>query len=163
MILLKIVKYKLKHLNKYFMSKEVEVKVKAINPEYIPIYGSDEAAGFDFFANEDVLIQPGETKLVGTGVSVALPKGYEIQIRPRSGKSLKSKLRVANSPGTIDSDYRGEIKIICDNIGTEELIVLRGERIAQGVLQEVPKAKFVQVYHLDTTERNEKGFGSSGG
>lgn len=145
------------------MSKTVDVKFKIVNPDYSPFYASEEAAGFDLFANENVIIPPHATRIVKTGLSVELPVGYEIQIRPRSGKSAKTSLRIANSPGTIDSDYRGDIGIICDNIGDDELVIVRGERIAQGVLAEVPKANFIHVYTLNKTDRDEKGFGSSGG
>lgn len=141
---------------------KIDIKIVVDHDGCMPVYGSDEAAGFDFHANANVVIKPGDTQLIPTGVKVELPKGYEIQIRPRSGKSLRTKLRVANSPGTIDSDFRGEIMIICDNIGDEEIAVWKGERIAQGVLKEVPRANFINTGYIEETERNEKGFGSTG-
>lgn len=127
----------------------------------IPEYQTKGAAGFDFHAIEEYIIDSGCTGLVKTGLSVKVPTGYELQVRPRSGMSLKTKIRVANSPGTIDSDYRGEIGIIIDNIGKEAYVINAGDRIAQGVLSKVYKAQFIEKGELDETERADKGFGST--
>lgn len=139
-----------------------------LHPEaVIGQYMSTGAAGFDLYATETVDIFPGETKLVKTGIAVAIPEGYELQVRPRSGTSLKTKLRVANSPGTVDSDYRGEICIIVDNIdfkGLSELpiTVNKGERIAQAVINKIEIPEFEEVDSLEETERGDKAFGSTG-
>ena len=132
----------------------------------LPKYESSGAAGMDIRANEDVVIPPGETTLIKTGLFVAIPIGYEIQIRPRSGLSLKSSFRVANAPGTVDSDYRGEVCIIGQNLSkSESFLVQTGDRIAQMVLQQVPVINWVPVstkIELPNTERGAGGFGSSG-
>lgn len=139
-----------------------EVKVKKLSDKaIIPKYQSNGAAGFDFHSTEDIVIMPGETKLIGTGLSFEIPEGSEIQVRPRSGLSAKTKIRVSNSPGTVDCDYRGEVKIILDNIGNMPFTVSVGDRIAQGVLCPVQRALFEEG-DLDETERGNKGFGSSG-
>ncbi len=109
-----------------------------------------------------VIIAPGETKVVSAGFKVELPKGYEMQVRPRSGNSAKTKLRVANSPGTIDSDYRGIVGVILENIGNEPIVVFEGDKIAQAIIAEVPEVKLVGVEALSDTQRGEGGFGSSG-
>lgn len=142
---------------------KIDVKVKPMfEKAVIPTYESEGAAGFDFYSIKDYVIEPGEVELVRTGLAVEIPEGYEIVIRPRSGLSLKTKLRVANSPGTIDSDYRGEIKIILENTGSESIKVNTGDRIAQGVLKKVPKANFIKVRKLNKTNRGEGGFGHTG-
>jgi dUTP pyrophosphatase len=109
------------------------------------------------------IILPGEIKVISAGFKVEIPEGHEMQIRPRSGNSLKTNLRIANSPGTIDSDYRGEVGVIVDNIGDEPIIVFDGDRIAQAVIQEVPSVSLEQVDSLELkTNRGEGGFGSTG-
>lgn len=131
----------------------------------IPSYAHDSDAGFDFHSIKDYKIEPGQLVLVRTGLKMAIPDGYEIQIRPRSGLSLKTSLRVANSPGTIDSGYRGEIKVILENTGAgcaEWVKIEKGQRIAQGVLKKAPQANFKEVESLEESERGEGGFGSSG-
>lgn len=128
----------------------------------IPKYQTAGAAGFDFHSTEDKVIMPGETVLIGTGLSFQLPEYTELQVRPRSGMSLKTKLRVSNAPGTIDRDYTGEVKIILDNIGVTPYTVKVGDRIAQGVLAPVLQASFVEVEELSDTARGAGGFGSSG-
>ena len=145
---------------------KIDVKIKKLHPDAItPTYGTDGAAGFDFYALEDVTLNPGDTKLIKTGIAMAIPEGYEIQVRPRSGMSLKTAFRVANAPGTIDSDYRGECCIIGHHSQGSELRKLhikKGDRIAQGVLNKVPQANFQLVEELDDTERGQGGFGSTG-
>lgn len=129
----------------------------------LPAYATDGAAGMDVLSAEDVTLQPGERWPVATGLAVAIPHGYEIQVRPRSGLALKHGISVPNSPGTIDSDYRGELKVILINHGTSEFTVLRGDRIAQLVLVPVVRASWLKVDELDETARGEGGFGSTGG
>jgi dUTP pyrophosphatase len=114
------------------------------------------------FANETVTLNGGDTVIVKTGIKVAIPIGYEIQIRPRSGLSYKTGLRVANAPGTIDSDYRGEVGVIMYNTSDENITIFKGDKIAQMVLSEVPMIKWNEVESLDETERGEGGFGSTG-
>ena len=136
--------------------------VKLHKDAVVPTYGTTGAAGFDFCSVDNVIVEPGQTVIVKTGLAMAICEGFEIQVRPRSGMSVKTKIRVANSPGTIDSDYRGEIGIIVDNIGTEDYEIHVGDRIAQGVLSIVPQASFISVDSLDETERGAGGYGSTG-
>lgn len=129
----------------------------------LPEYKTSGAAAFDFESMIDIIINPNETKIIPTGLAFEIPDGYELQVRPRSGLSAKTKLRVSNSPGTIDSDYRGEVCIILDNISSEESYTInKGERIAQGVISKVEKITFEEVENLSETERGEAGFGSTG-
>lgn len=131
----------------------------------LPKYETLGAAGMDVRANEPVDLRPGETKLIPTGIFVAIPVGYEIQVRPRSGLSLKTKFRVANAPGTVDSDYRGELCIIAENIGNEWIKFDLGERISQIVLSYVPQIVWDTVMSRDDlgkTQRGTGGFGSTG-
>lgn len=145
------------------MLRDSIIKIKKLNDNaVVPQYQTEGAAGFDFHSTEEKLIMPGETALISTGLSVELPLDVELQVRPRSGMSAKSKVRVANSPGTIDSDYRGEIKIILDNTGLSPYTINVGDRIAQGVLAPVLRAEFEVVTELGDTERGAGGFGSSG-
>jgi len=141
----------------------IKLKVKKLSYlAQIPAYQTDEAAGFDLHSIEDVVVGPNERKLIGTGLSFEIPKGYEIQIRPRSGLAYKHGISVLNSPGTIDSDYRGEIKVLVINHSKEDFEIKVGERIAQAVIQEVIQATFEEVDELNTTTRGEGGFGSTG-
>lgn len=134
---------------------------KSSNP--LPQYETDGSAGMDIRSNVDNwIIYPGETCIVKTGLYVAVPCGYELQIRPRSGLSLKSGIRVANSPGTIDSDYRGEIGVLLWNTGEDAFEVKLGDRIAQMVLCPVYIMEFEEVESLDETVRGAGGFGSTG-
>ncbi|MCB8878819.1 dUTP diphosphatase [Acidisoma cellulosilytica] len=130
----------------------------------LPAYASAGAAAVDFLAAIDgpVEIAPGGRVAIPTGLAVALPTGHELQVRPRSGLALKNGILVANSPGTIDEDYRGEIKIILLNAGTEAFRVERGMRIAQGVLAPVTRMRWQEVESLDETARGTGGFGSTG-
>lgn len=143
----------------------VEVKITKLNPDaIIPTYAHSTDAGADICAIEDTTIEPGETKIVKTGLAVAIPAGYEIQLRPRSGLSLKSPLRIANAPATIDSDYRGEIGIIVWNTDDIPYVIDKGTKIAQMVLAETPKIKWDVVESVDDlgeTERGNGGFGST--
>ncbi len=128
----------------------------------LPAYASDHAAGLDIVAAETLTLAPGARHAVATGFAIAIPEGYEVQVRPRSGLALKHGLAVVNSPGTIDSDYRGEIKVILANLGDAPFEVVRGERIAQLVPAPVLRAAFREVEDLDSTARGAGGFGSTG-
>ncbi len=129
----------------------------------LPIYATAGAAGMDVVSAEDVTIAPGGRHAVATGLSVAIPVGFEIQVRPRSGLALKHGISVPNAPGTVDSDYRGEVKVILINHGAEAFDIRRGDRVAQLVLAPVTRASWIEVEELDETVRGEGGFGSTGG
>ena len=128
----------------------------------LPVYASSEAAGLDVVAAEDVTLEPGARHAVATGFAIAIPHGYEVQVRPRSGLALKHGITCLNTPGTIDSDYRGEVKVILANLGSDPFEVRRGERIAQLVPAPVLRADFVEVASLEATGRGAGGFGSTG-
>ena len=145
----------------------VTLKVKRLdnNPDLpLPSYQSGGSSGLDLRAAvaEEVTLRPGELMLIPTGLSISLPKGYEAQIRPRSGLALRYGLGLINSPGTIDADYRGEVGLIAINWGREPLTIRRGERIAQVVISKVSRARVEEVDELDATERGKGGFGHSG-
>jgi dUTP pyrophosphatase len=129
----------------------------------LPGYASIGAAGMDIVSAEDVTIAPDARHAVATGFAVAIPTGFEIQVRPRSGLALKHGITVPNTPGTIDSDYRGELKVILINHGSAPFAILRGDRIAQLVLAPVTQASWLEVSELDETVRGTGGFGSTGG
>ena len=129
----------------------------------LPRYATAGAAGMDVLSAEDVIIEPGARHAVATGLAVAIPPGYEIQVRPRSGLALKHGISVPNTPGTIDSDYRGELKVILINHSAEPFAIHRGDRIAQLVLAPVTLAEWDEVSELDETMRGAGGFGSTGG
>ena len=128
----------------------------------VPRYASEDAVGLDVSAAEDLILQPGERHAVATGFAIEIPRGYEVQVRPRSGLAIKSGITCLNTPGTIDSDYRGEVKVILINLGQEPFGVRRGERIAQLVPAPVLRADFVEVGELGDTQRGSGGFGSTG-
>lgn len=130
----------------------------------LPFYATESSAGMDLRAAVEgsETIKPGERKLIPTGISMALPVGYEAQVRPRSGLALKQGITVLNTPGTIDADYRGEVCVILINLGKEDFVVERGMRIAQMVIAPVTQAEISLVQDLDETERGEGGFGSTG-
>ncbi|NPD92591.1 dUTP diphosphatase [Xylanibacter muris] len=142
------------------------ISIKVINKGHqrLPAYATEQSAGMDLRANIDapVTLRPMERRLIGTGLHIALPPGYEAQIRPRSGLALKHGITVLNSPGTIDADYRGEIMVLLVNLSSEDFIVNDGERIAQMVIAEYGKAGFVEVDELDDTARGEGGYGHTG-
>jgi dUTP pyrophosphatase len=127
-----------------------------------PDYATDGAAGLDVVAAEDVTLAPGQRHPVATGFAMAIPSGYEVQVRPRSGLALKHGITCLNTPGTIDEDYRGEVKVILANLGSEPFEVRRGERIAQLVPAPVLRAEFREVAELAETQRGLGGFGSTG-
>lgn len=143
--------------------KKLGVKVKILNPDaMIPKYQTEEAAGFDLHSAEEKIIKTGERDVVKTGLAVALPKGYELQVRPRSGLALKNGITVLNTPGTVDSDYRGELMVILLNTSKEDFAIKKGDRIAQAVIKEILQADFAVVDELDSTGRGTGGFGSTG-
>tara|TARA_B100001540_G_scaffold198367_1_gene174746 strand:- start:11 stop:448 length:438 start_codon:yes stop_codon:yes gene_type:complete len=143
----------------------VKVLVKKLNPKVqLPSYKTDGASGMDLmaFVENSVKIAPNNSALIPTGISVAMPNDVEIQIRPRSGLAAKSKISVLNTPGTIDSDYRGEIKVILFNHGSDEFIVNNRDRVAQMILTPILKIDFEEVDDLPKTIRGSGGFGSTG-
>ncbi len=145
----------------------LKVQVKVLpHGEGIPLprYMSDHAAGMDLYAAvmEEMKIPPGEWKLVPTGLSIALPEGYEAQVRPRSGLALKQGISVLNTPGTVDADYRGEVGVILMNHSREDLVVKRGDRIAQMIVNQIERIEFDKVAELPSSERGAGGFGHTG-
>jgi dUTP pyrophosphatase len=128
----------------------------------VPRYASEDAVGLDIGAAEELTLQPGERHAFATGFAIEIPRGYEVQVRPRSGLAIKHGITCLNTPGTIDSDYRGEVKVILINLGQEPFEVRRGERIAQLVPAPVLRADFVEVGELGETGRGSGGFGSTG-
>jgi len=140
----------------------VDVKIKLQEGAVVPSYGTTGSAGCDVSSLEGLTLPPGERHLVTTGVSLEMPEGWECQIRPRSGLAYKHGLTVLNSPSTIDSDYRGEIRVLLFNSSDRPYVVQRGERIAQLVFAPVARATFEVVDRLSETERGSDGFGSTG-
>lgn len=140
----------------------MKIKVKKLHQDaIIPVYQTKGASGFDLHALEDVNVYSKATMLIKTGLSFEISEGYEMQVRPRSGMSLKTKIRVSNSPGTVDSDYRGEVCVIIDNLSDSEFFIKKGDRIAQGVICPIVQAEIDEVENLSLTERGENGFGST--
>lgn len=128
----------------------------------LPAYATQGAAGMDVVAAESLTLVPGARHAVATGFAMAIPEGYEVQVRPRSGLALKHGVTCLNTPGTIDSDYRGEVKVILANLGSEPFVIARGDRIAQLVPAPVQRAELREVDVLDDTPRGSGGFGSTG-
>ncbi len=128
----------------------------------LPAYATEQAAGLDVVSSEELVLAPGRRHAVSTGFAIAIPDGYEVQVRPRSGLAFKHGIIVVNAPGTIDSDYRGEVKVILANLGEEDFPIKRGDRIAQLVPAPVLRARFSEVEDLDSTARGAGGFGSTG-
>lgn len=143
------------------MKLPIKIKKLHVNAT-IPTYGSKGASGADLYALHDAVIEPGATVRVETGIAFELPAGFEIQVRPRSGLSLKTGLRVANAPGTVDSDYTGDCSVILTNTGTEPYNVTSGDRVGQAVLCPVFQMELFESSELKDTERGEKGWGSTG-
>ena len=142
-----------------------EILIKRLSKDVtLPKYETKGSSGLDLAANTDkqIKILPGKSEIIPTGLAVAIPKNFEIQIRPRSGLAAKSQISVLNTPGTIDADYRGELKVILINLGDKVFIVEKGLRIAQMVLCPVVKATLKEVTELEDTERGSGGFGSTG-
>ena len=142
------------------------LKINVVNKGHQPLpqYATAQSAGMDLRANldEPVTLRPLERRLIPTGLHIALPEGYEAQIRPRSGLALKRGITVLNSPGTVDADYRGEIGVLLINLSQEDFIINDGERIAQMVIARYEQAQFIKVEVLDETERGEGGYGHTG-
>ncbi|HXV28556.1 MAG TPA: dUTP diphosphatase [bacterium] len=147
--------------------QELEIKIKTF-PHFeglsLPDYMTDGASGFDLMAacEEAVVLSPGKRALIPTGISISLPRGTEAQVRPRSGLAFRHGVTLLNTPGTIDWDYRGEIKVLLINHGEDAFIVERGMRIAQLIVMQVVKAKLVAADNLDATPRGAGGFGHTG-
>jgi dUTP pyrophosphatase len=147
--------------------EKIEITVR-LEPEGrglpLPRYQSLQASGMDLLAacEKEVVIEPGERAAVSAGISIALPEGYEAQVRPRSGLALKKGLTILNAPGTVDADYRGPVKVILINMGRESVTVMRGDRIAQMVVQPVVRAEWREAEELPETERSGGGFGHTG-
>lgn len=151
------------------LSKQPTIKIQRLNPESdadipLPRYMTPLAAGMDLHAaiDDDLALAPGKITLIPTGFAVAIPKGFEGQIRPRSGLAVKHGIGLINSPGTIDADYRGEVKVAMINLGKQTYTFKRGQRIAQMVIQQVYRATFSVVGRLPSTDRNTGGFGHTG-
>lgn len=134
------------------------------NPLLLPQYQTPHAAGMDLMADieKSVLLEPGQRSLISTGLAIELPEGFEAQVRPRSGLAIKQGISLVNSPGTIDADYRGEVKVIVINLGQEPFTIKRGDRIAQMVVSPVTQVKIQEIEELSDTTRSEGGFGSTG-
>ena len=150
------------------MQSKITIKFKRLSDKFndipLPSYSTEASSGMDLRAavEDKIIIKPFETALIPTNLAVEIPEGYEGQVRPRSGLAAKNFVTILNTPGTIDSDYRGEIKVILTNFGKEDFVVNRGDRIAQLVIAKVEKAEIVEVQELNSTERNEGGFGHTG-
>ena len=142
----------------------INIKIVNTSANPLPQYATNGSSGMDIRASLDipVTLQPLERTLIPTGLFVEIPNGYEIQIRPRSGLAIKQGITCLNTPGTIDSDYRGEIKIILINLSSEEQVINQGDRIAQMIIQKIERAEFEQVEFLNETERAAGGFGHTG-
>jgi dUTP pyrophosphatase len=146
-------------------SQKVEVRVKRLNHGAglaLPAYATSGAAGMDICAAESLNLRAGKRHAVATGFAFAIPDGHEVQVRPRSGLALKHGITCLNTPGTIDSDYRGEVKVILANLGEDDFMINKGDRIAQIVVAPVTHGHLVEVDDLDETERGAGGFGSTG-
>lgn len=150
------------------MPEEIKIKIKRLSTDYanipLPHYATPGSAGMDIRAavKEDIILEPGKVELVPTNISVEIPMGYEIQVRPRSGLAAKHSIGVLNSPGTIDSDYRGEVKIILMNFGKENFKISAGDRIAQLIVSKIYNAKIEEVDDLNYSKRGDGGFGHTG-
>ncbi|MBP3252351.1 MAG: dUTP diphosphatase [Prevotella sp.] len=142
------------------------MKIKVVNRGHqpLPAYATEQSAGMDLRANisEPIVLRPLQRQLIPTGIYIALPEGYEAQVRPRSGLALKKGITVLNAPGTIDADYRGEVGVVLINLSQEDFVVNDGERIAQMVVARCEKADFIEVETLDDTERGDGGYGHTG-
>ncbi len=142
----------------------IQIQVVNTGHQPLPVYATPQSAGMDLRANidEPIVLKPMERRLIPTGLHIALPAGYEAQVRPRSGLALKHGITVLNTPGTIDADYRGEVMVLLINFSTEEFVVNDGERIAQMIVARHEQGEFVVVDELDETERGAGGYGHTG-
>ena len=146
-------------------SQKVDIRVRRLEHGAglpMPAYATSGAAGMDICAAESLTLRAGKRHAVATGFAFAIPDGYEVQVRPRSGLALKHGITCLNTPGTIDSDYRGEVKVILANLGDEDFMINTGDRIAQSVVAPVTQGMMIEVDALDDTERGTGGFGSTG-
>ena len=147
------------------MTQELSVQFQRLpsNPDLpLPARATPQAAGYDIRSAIEVVLNPGEIRLISTGLIMELPEGMECQVRPRSGLALKYGITLPNSPGTIDPDYRGEVKIIIQNLGSEQVTLIRGERVAQLIFSLFESPEVSEVKELSSTDRGEDGFGSTG-
>ncbi len=150
------------------MSAELTIRITRIDKSRsdlpLPAYATEHSAGMDLYAavDREQVVRAGETVLIPTGFAIALPSGFEAQVRPRSGLALKHQMGILNSPGTIDADYRGEVKVILTNFGKQDFVVKRGDRIAQLVISRTSRASWEVVKELDDTGRGAGGFGHTG-
>ena len=150
------------------MTDPIKINIKRLSNKFndipLPGYATEGSSGLDVRAavEKEIVLAPGKVALVPTNLSVEIPAGYEIQVRPRSGLAAKHSIGILNSPGTIDSDYRGEVKIIMMNFSEEDFPIKRGERIAQLVISKVYRAEFIEKKELNGSERGEGGFGHTG-
>ena len=144
--------------------ERIEVQIRTIDGATVPVYATEHSSGVDLcaFLTESLVIRPMERSLVPTGIFIGIPDGFEAEVRPRSGMAVRHGVTVLNAPGTIDSDYRGEVKVILINLGTEPFTISNGDRIAQMVFRAVARVDFRAVSDLTDTVRGEGGFGSTG-
>jgi dUTP pyrophosphatase len=141
----------------------ITIKIQKIKENaIIPKYAHKGDAGVDLYSTEDYTLKPGQRTLVSTGIKIAVPMGYEAQVRPKSGLAVKHGISVANTPGTVDAGYRGEVGVIAINLGDEDFKIEKGKKIAQMVFNKIEEAEFEEVQELDETTRGEGGFGSTG-
>ena len=141
----------------------IKVKIKKIKDNaIIPKYSHEGDAGVDLYSTEDYVLKAGDRVLVSTGIKIAVPEGYEAQIRPKSGLAINHGISVVNTPGTVDSCYRGEVKIITINLGKEDFKIEKGKKIAQMIFNKIEEAEFEEVEELENTTRGDGGFGSTG-
>lgn len=147
---------------------KIQIRIARVNPQVtdipLPSYATTGSAGIDIYAavEDKLVIPPNQTRLVPTGFQIELPQGYEAQIRPRSGLAINHNIGILNSPGTIDSDYRGEVKVILRNFGNTDFVVRRGDRIAQMVVAPYVRVTWEEVKRIEETERGNGGFGHTG-
>jgi dUTP pyrophosphatase len=150
------------------MTDKIKIKVKRLSEDFadvpLPYYATSGSAGMDIRAaiNEDLIVVAGKVEVIPTNISFEIPLGYEVQVRPRSGLAANHSIGILNSPGTIDSDYRGEVKVILMNFGKEDFKISKGDRIAQLIVSKVYTAKIVEVKDLNSSNRGEGGFGHTG-
>lgn len=140
----------------------IKVEIKKVKEVKLPNYAHPGDAGIDLYSAEQVVLKPGERKLILTGIKMAIPAGYEGQVRPKSGLAIKHGISIVNTPGTVDAGYRGEVGIIAINLSKEEFKVEKNSKIAQMVFNKIEEADIVEVEELDKTSRGEGGFGSTG-
>jgi dUTP pyrophosphatase len=143
---------------------KTKINIINISNNPLPSYATEQSAGLDLYAfiENQITLKPLERRLIGTGLSMELPKGYEAQIRPRSGLAYKHGITVLNSPGTIDADYRGEIKVLLINLSNDDFLINNGDRIAQMVIAKHESVSLIDVQNINTTDRADGGFGSTG-